>query len=792
MSSIRLGGGLFFGNVIQLHTECGGYKWSGLEDSMLPDSSRFVVSINGQSTNISRIENFGGGGGVFISVATGDIPSDASVSITYTSSEDSLAEDVMRGYAGPSNGEESGVEVSTSTTTAISFPGLITTLGAGAIIGTAGGAMEDAYIFSEDNDIVGLSEASVGKISKILGGGIVAGSFEPQYFYENPNYDPNAKTGLASYRFCNEKATGTFKSSTNAYTYVGQTLTLHDLDRVTDPVTINSWTISIVATNGGTREDYDTTQIGIPITSTRSHSPAKTVEFPLVTYTLPDNLYLPLWMVTEAMNLRSTGDLEVNRSLYGNAAADLLVTFGGDDRLEGAGSNDTLMGGDSNDTLMGGNGNDLLEGEDGNDSLSGNADNDTLDGGVGVDTLTGGTGNDTYIVDLTNVNALEDTIGNDMSGTDTLQLRGGNTITAEVVTVTLAAGLENLNASGTSTTKLNLTGHAANNTLIGNAADNILNGGAGIDSLSGGDGNDTYLIDNAKDVVTEDGGVNSGIDLLKVNIAKAGGVYTLLSNIENADIVSSVAYNLTGNSLQNTLTGNSMANVLNGGTGNDTLTGYAGNDTFTVGFGTDTITDLSVSDILIVASGATANATVTAAWTAAKASINSGTVNITTAGYAVNLAAATGTNGYTVTTSSATRLTGSTKNDTLIGSSDTDVLIGGAGNDSLTGGDGDDYFVLNAALSTTTNRDTITDFTSGDRILLENAVFKKLLVAGALNTANFVSGVAVDANDYILYNSGTGVLSYDADGSGKGVAVQIALIGTSTHAALTYADFDVI
>ena len=74
MSSIRLGGGLFFGNVIQLHTECGGYKWSGLEDSMLPDSSRFVVSINGQSTNISRIENFGGGGGVFISVISRAMP----------------------------------------------------------------------------------------------------------------------------------------------------------------------------------------------------------------------------------------------------------------------------------------------------------------------------------------------------------------------------------------------------------------------------------------------------------------------------------------------------------------------------------------------------------------------------------------------------------------------------------------------------------------------------------------------------------------------------------------------
>lgn len=33
---------------------------------------------------------------------------------------------------------------------------------------------------------------------------------------------------------------------------------------------------------------------------------------------------------------------------------------------------------------------------------------------------------------------------------------------------------------------------------------------------------------------------------------------------------------------------------------------------------------------------------------------------------------------------------------------------------------------------------------------------------------------------------------YDADGSGSGVAVQIALIGTTTHTALTAADFLVI
>jgi Ca2+-binding RTX toxin-like protein len=68
------------------------------------------------------------------------------------------------------------------------------------------------------------------------------------------------------------------------------------------------------------------------------------------------------------------------------------------------------------------------------------------------------------------------------------------------------------------------------------------------------------------------------------------------------------------------------------------------------------------------------------------------------------------------------------------------------------------------------------------------------LAAGALSAAAFdVVGVApaATASTRITYDQATGVLSYDADGTGAGAAVQIAIVGTTTHPALTASDFTV-
>jgi Ca2+-binding RTX toxin-like protein len=135
-------------------------------------------------------------------------------------------------------------------------------------------------------------------------------------------------------------------------------------------------------------------------------------------------------------------------------------------------------------------------------------------------------------------------------------------------------------------------------------------------------------------------------------------------------------------------------------------------------------------------------------------------------------------------------------NDTLIGNTGNDHLSGGLGNDSLTGGlgqdrlkggDGADNFNFSSILH---GGDIITDFQAGmDHIDLDAAAFG-------------FSGPLVDGTDFIsaagpvtptgtgptlLYDSNSGVLSYDADGNGAGVAQVLATF--TNHAALGVADF---
>lgn len=141
-------------------------------------------------------------------------------------------------------------------------------------------------------------------------------------------------------------------------------------------------------------------------------------------------------------------------------------------------------------------------------------------------------------------------------------------------------------------------------------------------------------------------------------------------------------------------------------------------------------------------------------------------------------------------------LTGKSGIDEINANGGNDRVYGKEGNDVLTGGAGKDIFVFDTKTGST-NVDRITDFNvADDTIYLDNAVFSKL-GSGSLSSPRKLSSsyfeakaAADDSNDYILYNKATGSLSYDADGSRSGAAVEIAKLAAGLN--LTYNDIYVI
>jgi len=234
--------------------------------------------------------------------------------------------------------------------------------------------------------------------------------------------------------------------------------------------------------------------------------------------------------------------------------------------------------------------------------------------------------------------------------------------------------------------------------------------------------------------------------------------------------------NVIGGGLADTLTGNALANSLSGGDGNDTINGGGGNDTLIGGAGNDSYvfdTDLALgADTLNEAGGGVDTLNFSAT---------------TTRSVAVNLGLATSqvvNAGLSLTLGSATtfeNVIGGNLADTLTGNTLANNLNGGGGNDTLTGGAGADRFRFATPLDATTNRDVISDFSIAqmDTIELENAVFTAFTTTGTLAApAFFIGAAATNANQRILYNSATGGLVYDEDGSGAIGSIAFATLNS--------------
>jgi Ca2+-binding RTX toxin-like protein len=121
-------------------------------------------------------------------------------------------------------------------------------------------------------------------------------------------------------------------------------------------------------------------------------------------------------------------------------------------------------------------------------------------------------------------------------------------------------------------------------------------------------------------------------------------------------------------------------------------------------------------------------------------------------------------------------LDGGAGKDKLYGGDGDDVLIGGAGKNKMTGGAGSDAFVFDAPLAKL-KPGKIADFVPGeDRIVLDDAIFRKL-DPGVLASKFFVHGKAAkDGNDYIGYDSGKGTVYYDKNGDKPGGYVALATL----------------
>jgi len=220
---------------------------------------------------------------------------------------------------------------------------------------------------------------------------------------------------------------------------------------------------------------------------------------------------------------------------------------------------------------------------------------------------------------------------------------------------------------------------------------------------------------------------------------------------------------LNGGADNDTLNGGSGNDVLNGAAGADAMDGGIGNDTYRIDDAADSITDAGGNDI--------ANASVTYALAA----------GVAVETLRTNDAAGT----------SAIHLTGNEFDQAVTGNDGNNIINGKLGNDTLTGNDGDDLFTFNTALNAATNVDNVTDFiVADDTMRLENSMFTGL-AAGTLDADAFhVGAAAEDAEDRIIYNSDTGALYFDANGSAGGGLIKFAQLDAGL--GLTNNDFIVV
>ncbi|SNR84442.1 Hemolysin-type calcium-binding repeat-containing protein [Methylobacillus rhizosphaerae] len=321
-----------------------------------------------------------------------------------------------------------------------------------------------------------------------------------------------------------------------------------------------------------------------------------------------------------------------------------------------------------------------------------------------------------------------------------------------------------------------VTARLGDDVVYGNGGNDLLVGHGGADYLDGGEGDDIFLI----------GGFGSGVQ----------GT-TSKADDGNAEWIATGAKH----------------DVIVGGEGTDTLRITTGIGANTQAAGTVLLNDDNFQEMEVVQVGGTVG----------RLNVENTALQLLNDHYyfdangtVADLSNSRGNNGGTIdnvvidasgVTANGLTFEGNGNTQTFIGTSQDDRFIGNGGNDTLTGGLGSDTFVfgkvwtqvvtgdddevqtyVNTAFDLT-GVDTITDFESGvDKIELNTDQFSSL---AGFNAGNLVIGsAAADADDYLIFDSSTNTLLYDADGNGAGEAVEIAVLTGVT--SITAADIVVV
>lgn len=278
---------------------------------------------------------------------------------------------------------------------------------------------------------------------------------------------------------------------------------------------------------------------------------------------------------------------------------------------------------------------------------------------------------------------------------------------------------------------------------------------------------------------------NGGIDTLDFSGSSAAQTLNLIADtlssvlggVRNLSISRETTIeNARGGTGNDRIYGNNSANDIFGNGGNDHLFGGANNDTLNGGTGADTLVGGVGNDTYVTDGGDVITEGVGAGTDAVLSSV--------THVLGANL------ENLVLTGSAAIHGIGNSLANRITGNAANNFLYGGTGVDTLTGAGGADAFVFNTTLGAG-NVDRITDFNVvNDTIWLENAIFTGL-VGGWLTAAAFranTTGLAGDPTDRIIYETDTGNLFFDADGTGAGARVYFAVLSPGLF-SLTETDF---